>query len=109
MPRFELTIPPNTLESNPITQRVAVNQSEFNHEIILIPKNHAYLARLKINAGRGGTVIPTPDSNTKWLRGDGDTIVYNQHIQLDPPQYILEFIGWNEDDTYPHTFYLDFE
>lgn len=109
MPRFELTIPPNTPQSNPVTNRVAVNISAITRETIRIPKNHAYLARMQIKAGRGGIVIPTPDSNTQWLRGDGEEVFYNQLIQLDAPQFILELIGWNEDDTYPHTFYIDLE
>lgn len=109
MPRFELAIPPNTPENNPTIARLAVGQPEFNSEVIRIPKNHAYLARLQIRAGRGGIVIPTPDSNVAWIRGDWETIIYNTHIQLDPPQYIIELYGWNEDDTYEHTFYVDLE
>lgn len=109
MPRFELTIPPNTPTSRPVSQLAKVGQSEFNALTIEIPRGHAYLAGLQVIAGRAGIVIPTSDSNAQWLKGDGSRVTYNQHIQLDPPQYVLEFRGYNLDDTYTHTFYMDFE
>lgn len=109
MPRFELSIPANTPASNPVSQVVIVGQSEFNSQTVIIPKGHAYLAYLQVRAGRGGRVVPSHDSNVDWLRGNGDTIRYNQHIQLDPPQYVIELRGYNLDDTYSHTFYIDFE
>lgn len=109
MPRFELTIPPNTPIEKPISTLVNVGAFEFNREEIEIPRGHAYLAGLQVIAGRGGIIIPTWDSNSKWLKGDGSHVVYAQHIQLDGPQYILEFRGYNLDDTYSHTFYMDFE
>ncbi len=109
MPRFELAIPRNTPINKPISQIVQVGQSEFNTEIIEVPDGHAYLAGLQVIAGRAGIVVPTPDSNTAWLKGNGSRVVYHQHIQLDGPQYVLELKGYNLDDTYPHTFYMDFE
>ena len=109
MPRFELAVPRNTPKGAPIVARLLVGQSEFNHETVIIPKNHAYLAGLQVRAGRAGIVIPTSDSNVPWLRGDNDTIRYNIHIQLDPPQYVIELYGYNEDDTFDHTFYMDLE
>lgn len=109
MPRFELTIPPNTPANAPISQVIKVGQESFNHQVVLIPKGHAYLAFLQITAGRGTRVVPSNDSNVDWLRGNNDRVEYNQHIQLDPPQYVIEVRGYNLDDTYPHTFYIDLE
>lgn len=109
MPRFELTISKNTPKNNPLIARLMVGQSEFNRETIIIPKNHGYLTGLQVRAGRAGIVIPTSDSNVPWLRGDYDTLNYHIHIQLDPPQYVIELYGYNEDDTFEHTFYMDFE
>ena len=109
MPRFELTIPPNTPINKPVTQTIKVGQEFFSSQRIAIPKGHAYLAYLQINAGRAGRVVPSNDSNVEWLRGDDEVIIYNQHIQLDSPLFVLELRGYNTDDTYTHTFFIDFE
>ena len=109
MPRFELAIPKNTPIATPVSQIIAVGQASFSVEKIRIPKGHAYLAGLQVVAGRSALVIPTQDSNTKWIVGDDDSLEYHIHIQLDPPQYYIELRGYNLDDTYQHTFYLDFE
>lgn len=109
--RFELTIPPNTPIGNPVSQTYqyigSMNNGLIAGYVIRIPKGHAYLAGFQVYAGRKGRAIPAPGSGTEWVRGDGDNVISNDIIQLEPPQYAIELRGYNLDDTFQHTFYLD--
>lgn len=110
--RYELTIPPNTPRSTPLSQVFFYTmdlQGRINQWTVHIPRGHAYLAGFQVRIGRAGRVIPGLSSATDWIRGDGDVIIGASGIQLDPPQYAVELRGYNDDDTYPHTFYLDLE
>lgn len=108
--RFELTIPPNTPVGAPVSQTFQYTGNLNGHimgYVVRIPKGHAYLAGLQMYAGRKGRVIPALGSGVEWMRGDGDTIISSDIIELEPPQYAVELRGYNLDDTFSHTFYLD--
>lgn len=114
--RYELTIPPNTPIQSPVVVRAQFTGSpsgRISHSIVRIPSGHAYLTGFQMVAGRTGRAIPASSSNVEWIRGDGGDgsglVDINEAIQLDPPQYAIELRGYNLDDTYTHTFYLDLE
>lgn len=110
--RYELTIPPNTPQGKPLSQvffYTASPNGRIQQWTVRVPLGHCYLAGLQVRTGRAGRVIPGLSSGTSWLIGNGDVVSGVQNIQLDPPQYAIEMRGYNEDDTYPHTFYLDLE
>lgn len=110
--RCSLTIPPNTTSDHPLSQVFYFTEDlrgEIHQVVVRIPRGHCYLAGLQVRTGRAGRVVPSKSSGSEWLVGDGDTITLAQLVQLDPPQYAVEMRGYNNDDTFPHTFYLDIE
>jgi len=38
------------------------------------------------------------------LHGDVDPIDWEDHVEINEPPLELDIIGWNEDDTFEHTF-----
>lgn len=109
--RYSLIIPPNTPQGSPISQTVYFTgelEARVMSWTVRIPLGHCYLAGLQVRAGRAGRVVPGRSSATEWLVGNGDNIS-GGGFQLDPPQYAIELRGYNEDDTFSHTFYIDLD
>ena len=44
-----------------------------------------------------------PSVESMDLSGDTFPIEWNEYYEMYAEPYLLKFIGWNEDDTYPHT------
>lgn len=100
---IEFTIPANTTEANPLRKNYEGFASIPRSITIHIPDGHKYLARLYIES-RGLRLVP--DLNA-YIRGNNNNVSYpiTRRIENNPIQ--LTCVGWNEDDTYPHTFYIE--
>lgn len=105
---FEFTIPANTPELTPIELEKQLISGKLNRLRVIIPNGHQGLARLRIEH-REGPLLPTLGSDPPWVRGDGSTIDMEPKINLPGPEWIVRFIGWNEDTVDEHTFviYMD--
>lgn len=101
----ELSIPPSTTELAPTTKTLDLFNNSVRGIIVNVPDGHKYLARLRIET-QGRRLIPDFNSDP-WVRGNNNKIVFNLGVTLEGPPYKLTLIGWNEDDTYPHTFYIE--
>ena len=108
--RLQITVPANTPVNAPQVQKYQFNGSQMTHEVIRIPKGHAYLTGIQIRAGQQSEIIiPEPDSNTAWLIGDGDTIDRHVTASYNLAVFTVTISAYNTDDTYPHTFLVDLE
>lgn len=107
--RVQVTTPPNTKRTDPQVTKILYNGETMKRQIIEIPKGHAYLTGLNIRAGNSAIIIPEPDSNTEWIVGENRVIEKNVFLKYDPPSFQIVITTYNEDDTYPHTHYLDME
>ena len=99
---LDLTIPANTPEISPIEKELEIREGVVTNWLVLIPAGHHSLARMRVLYG----LYPLlPRAESIWLRGEDETL--NIPDFFDPPEqpYRLRFQGWNEDDTYNHTFY----
>jgi len=70
---------------------------------ILIPPGHHALAHLRVL--RGETQI-IPDTGT--IEGDGESLSFDEYIEI-PTEETWRIEVWNEDEVYPHCFYVRFE
>jgi len=102
---FKFTIPANTAESSPQTLDLTLEEGTVNKVQIIIPPGHAGLAGLQI-LNDTEQVIP----KSGWLEGNNDRLDFDVDIKItgtgDPPVYKFTAKGYNNDDTYEHTFYI---
>lgn len=108
--RFKLTIPPRTPIGAPVTAEYRFARNEISREHVHVPSGHAYLAGLQMRAGQQLSIyLPEPGSGEEWITGNGSDYNSSFRIVLDPPQYTIKFSGYNLDDTYEHSFYIDLD
>ncbi len=82
----------------------------MRRETFSIPKGHAFLTGLQMYAGHAFVrVIPEGDSNVEWLTDDNRVITKNITLTYDAPSFEIIFKCYNEDDSFPHTFYIDLD
>lgn len=48
-----------------------------------------------------------PSMNNTDLHGDAYPIEWDDHLNIDQPPFKLKVRGWNDDDTYSHTFTVE--
>jgi hypothetical protein len=102
----EIIIPANTPESSPITKETTIQGYFLEKVHVLIPHGHQALAGLRIKYGLK-QIIPYEEGT--WIKGEGESLTFTPLYEL--PEYTCKLIleGYNEDDTYDHSFYLRFE
>jgi len=100
---LDLAIPANTPEAAPVTKKITVEGAILNTISILIPDGHVALARMAMFYGIKQIF---PYEAGTWLRGNAESVSFRLNWLLPEPRTILTFKGWNEDDTYQHTFYI---
>ena len=96
-----ITIPKNTTFQDPtvVTFKIALG---IITKIMVRPRpGHASLAHLVILHHESQIAPSTRDMN---LHGDSWPIDWEEYYESYQPPYELKLKGWNEDDTYPHTF-----
>jgi len=99
------TIPANTPSTNPTTSEVEIEGYVLEKISILIPSGHQALAHMRVKYGIKNIV---PFEEEQWLEGDNESITFEPWWILPetPCRIVLE--GYNEDDTYSHSFYVRF-
>lgn len=102
----ELTIPANTKEATPVSSTMTLMEPYVRVINVTIPEGHKFLARLFI-ISRGLQLVPSPGSGAKYIRGNDDKLAIPINRRLEGPPYEVTVSGWNEDDTYPHTFFIE--
>jgi len=106
---IEVTIPPKTTEQFPVNIVRSIPVGGICSSVsVRIPDGHRGLARLRINS-RGAQLVPSIGSDPRWIRGDNTTLEFRPEKTLEGPEWLLEFIGWSEDQTFPHTFFVNIQ
>jgi len=102
---FEFTIPANTAEGTPETLDLVLEEGTVSKVQVIIPPGHAALAGLQI-FNDVEQVIP----KSGWLKGNNDRLDFDVDIKItgtgEPVEYKFTAKGFNDDDTYEHTFYI---
>ena len=96
-----ITIPANTTESDP-TEEICQIRHGIITKIMVRPRpGHAALAHCVI-LHHEIQIAPTDRSTS--LSGDTFPIDWEEYYESYQPPYELKIKGWNDDDTYEHTF-----
>lgn len=99
------TIPANTTKASPEQQDIKLTHGVIHRIEVGFPRGCAGLAHLQIKRGLH-QVWPTNPQGS--FNTDGYIIPINEFYQLVTEPYILTLVGWNLDDTYPHTLEVRF-
>ena len=102
---YELEIPADTSESSPEKLMMKLTFGILTKVYIIIPTGHAGLAHLKIMYHES-QLYPLPPSTE--YHGDGNEISFEERQPIFINPYELKAIGWNTDDTYAHSFLMNF-
>ena len=96
-----ITIPAGTLKGNPTVATLAVAKGIITKYMVRPRPGHAGLAHLVIRHHEHQVAPSHEDSD---LHGDALPIDWEEYYEVKGPPYDLKLEGWNDDDTYPHTF-----
>lgn len=96
-----ITIPKNRLSTNPTTAIMGIANGIITKIMVFPRPGHAALAHMVI---RHHEHQIAPSSENMDFHGDKDPIKWEEYYESYQPPYELKLEGWNDDDTYPHTF-----
>jgi len=99
--QVDITIPKNTARTSPTDVRLKIARGIITEFMVLIPAGHAALAHLTINHSMHQIA---PSTENMDMHGDGALLDWKEYYEFYQPPYELKLLGWNTDDTYPHSF-----
>jgi len=98
-----LTISPSTPKDSPAERKVTLRKGLLYRVGIQIPPGHWALTGLRI---RYGEMQLWPTEPGTWFKGDDLEFEFEERWDLPEDPTVLRIEGYNEDDTYEHTFYI---
>ena len=102
---FSFTIPANTAQENPLEQECKLTHGIIHRVEIAFPSGCAGLAHIQIKEGLHQLWPTNPEGS---FNTDNFTVLINEFQELYRAPFTLTLLGWNEDDTYPHTLEIRF-
>lgn len=96
-----ITIPKNTTSASPEEAILKIAHGIITKIMVRPRPGHAALAHLII-LHHEHQIAPSTEGMD--LSGDAPPIDWEEYYESYQPPYELKLKGWNEDDTYPHTF-----
>jgi len=103
---FDLPIPANTLKAAPVELEVNLTWGVITEVEIRFPPRCVGLAKVQILEHRHQLWPTNLDS---WFYGNDETIKWDEHHELFQMPSIFTLLGYNDDDTFPHTPIIRFE
>lgn len=96
-----ITIPKNTTQAAPEEVILGIAHGIITKVMVRPRPGHAALAHLVISHHEHQIA---PSTEGMSFSGDTFPIDWEEYYESFQPPYELKLQGWNEDDTYPHTF-----
>jgi len=102
---YSLKIPANTEETSPLEKEVEVEGEVIDMIQIVIPWGHGALAGMAIFYGLE-QIAPRPTGT--WFKGNDQVIEWRELFTIPERKAKLRLVGYNDDDSYSHTFIVRF-
>ena len=102
--RTALVIPALTPESEPVSAVVKVVPGIITEVELLFPAGHAGLTHVAIFYHERQIFPTSPEQS---FCGDDHLITFNEQFAIIELPYELVVYGWNDDELYSHTVYVD--
>lgn len=97
----DITISASTTKDAPKEVMLGINKGVITKFMVRPRPGHAALAHCVIRFHEN---IIAPSVENTDLHGDADPIDWEDHVEVLQPPFELKLQGWNDDDTYEHTF-----
>ncbi len=97
----DITIPKNTTEANATIAKLPIEKGIITKIMVRPRPGQAALAHMVILHHEHQMA---PSSGSMDFHGDTFPIDWEEHYESYQPPFELKLKGWNDDDTYPHTF-----
>ena len=97
----DITILKNTTQASPKVETLKIAHGIITKIMVRPRPGHAALAHLVI-LHHEHQIAPSTEGMS--LSGDTFPIDWEEYYESYQPPYELKLKGWNDDDTYPHTF-----
>lgn len=97
------SVPAKTTKANPDWQKLIVTKGTIKQWVIFFDPEAANLLHIRIEY-RGLQIIPF--SGSEWLTGFFTDTPMMDNIKIGTPPYVLDIYAYNEDDSYPHEYYI---
>ena len=102
--RAALTIPANTPESEPAVTTAKLVPGIVTEVELLFPAGHTGLTHVVIYYHERQIFPTSPEQS---FCGDDHLITFDEQFAVIEPPYELVVYGWNDDEYYDHTVYVD--
>ena len=96
-----ITIPITATQANPTIETLKIAHGIITKFMVRPRPGHSALAHLVI-LHRSHQIAPSTENMD--LHGDTFPIDWEEYYESYQPPYELKLVGWNDDDTYEHTF-----
>ena len=96
-----ITIPANTTAAAPVSVVFPIDMGEVTKVMVRPRPGHASLGHCVI-LFQEHQIWPSVEGMD--IHGDSFPIDWEEEYIVDQPPYDLKLVGWNDDDTYDHTF-----
>lgn len=97
------SVPANTTEANPDWQKLVVCKGEIVQWVIFFDPEAANLLHVRVEY-HGSSVIPW--GGKEWIVGFFTDTPLRDSLKIDVAPYVLDIYAYNEDDSYPHEYYI---
>lgn len=97
------SIPANTTAASPNWQKLSVAQGTIKQWIIFFDPEAADLLHIRVEY-HGTSIIPFGGED--WIEGFFTDVPFEDDIRLDVAPYVLDILAYNEDDTFPHEYFI---
>ena len=100
---LDFMIPKNTSPETPYRETLTVKGDVITWVSVLIPSGHFALAGFQIRYGNKPLI---PNEKDMWIKGNNETLQWEDYIPLPERETKLTFLGYNFDTENDHTFYI---
>ncbi len=100
-----ITIPANTTKATPTVEMLGIAHGIITKIMVRPRPGHAGLAHCVI-LHHEHQIAPSTEGMD--FAGDSHAIDWEEYLEVSQPPYELKIKGWNDDDTYAHTFDISF-
>jgi hypothetical protein len=97
------SVPANTTAHAPDWQKLQVTRGVIKQWVIFFDPEAANLLHISIEY-HGSRILPF--SGDRWLTGFFSSTPFEDNIAIPDPPYVLDIYAYNEDDTFPHEYYI---
>jgi hypothetical protein len=101
--KYVFEIPAQTDEASPLEEEMEIEGEVLERIEIYAPWGHGGLAKMAIFFGPR-QLAPRPA--TKWIEGNDAWFRWKLEWPVPGKKAALRLVGWNEDDSYDHSFYI---